>query len=57
MIRVRWIPVSRRVHVHVNATIFEKGRGHVYVYATFSQKLRVHVTSMTVAWTWTPVSI
>ena len=65
--RVRWTPVSRRFHVH--ATIFENLRvhghatfngffhGHVNDYATFFQKLRVHVTSMTVAWIWTLVSI
>ena len=54
-VRVRWTPVSRRVHVHVHAMIFEILSAHYHVNATFSQKL--HVTSMTVAWTWSPLSI
>ena len=51
--------VSRifRGHVHVHDTFHGFFHGHVHVHVTFFQKLRVHATSMTVAWTWTPVSI
>ena len=36
--RVRWTPVSRRVHVHVHATISEKLHVHVHVH------VHVHAT-------------
>ena len=39
--RVKWTPVSRRVHVH--ATISEKLRVHVHVHATIFKKNRAHV--------------
>jgi len=50
---VFWTPM---MDIRVQETKVRKIFGD-FVHVTFSQKLRVHATSMTVALTWTPMSI